>query len=86
MGLNIKNAEAERLIAELAQLQGRSKTAVVTEAVREKLARIQPRPLRKRDFVETALAIGRDCASRLDPETLRIDHGELLYDENGLPK
>ncbi|HMN73155.1 MAG TPA: type II toxin-antitoxin system VapB family antitoxin [Rhodoblastus sp.] len=84
MGLNIKNPETERLIAELARLEGRSKTAVVTEAVRERLERLEKDG--RGDFVEDVLAIGRDCASRLDPETLALDHGEYLYDENGLPK
>jgi len=84
MGLNIKNPEAERLIAELAALEGRSKTAVVTEAVREKIARLRRR--RKDDLAERLLEIGRQCAAHLDPETLALDHGEYLYDENGLPK
>ncbi len=84
MGLNIKNAETERLIAELAQLEGRSKTAVVTEAVRDKIARL--RSARKDNLAERLLEIGRECAAHLDPETLALDHGEYLYDENGLPK
>ena len=84
MGINIKNAETERLIGELARREGRSKTAVVTEAVREKLERLETGG--KGNFVEDILAIGRDCASRLGPETLALDHGEYLYDENGLPK
>lgn len=85
VGLNIKNQETERLIAELARLEGRSKTAVVTEAVREKLERMR---LGKREtsLSDRLLAIGRDCASRLDAETLALDHGEYLYDELGLPK
>lgn len=84
MGLNIKNPEAERLIAELAALEGRSKTAVVTEAVREKIVRL--RRGRNDDLAERLLEIGRQCAAHLDPETLALDHGEYLYDENGLPK
>jgi hypothetical protein len=31
------------------------------------------------------LEIGRDCAARLPEEVRSIDHGKLLYDENGLP-
>lgn len=85
MGLNIKNPETERLIAELARLEGRSKTAVVTEAVREKLERMRPAE-HEASLSERLLAIGRDCASRLDAETLALDHGEYLYDEFGLPK
>ena len=84
MGLNIKNPETERLIAELARLEGRTKTAVVTEAVREKIARV--RGTRKDNLAERLLEIGRQCAAQLDPERLALDHGEYLYDENGLPK
>lgn len=84
MGLNIKNVEAERLIAELARLEGRSKTAVVTEAVREKLGRLKDG--RKHSLADRLLEIGRECAARLGPETLALDHGEYLYDERGLPK
>ena len=84
MGLNIKNAEAERLIDLLARLEGRSKTAVVTEAVREKLERL--RESDRKGLAERILAIGRDCASRTSPEALALDHGEYLYDERGLPR
>ena len=31
------------------------------------------------------LAIGRNVASRLDKTTRTVDHGELLYDDGGLP-
>ena len=31
------------------------------------------------------LAIGKDCAARLKT-TRTLDHGELLYDERGLPR
>ena len=82
MGLNIKNPETERLIDELAKLEGKSKTAVVTEAVREKLSRAKG----DRDFVADILAIAEDCASRLTPEMKALDHGEYLYDERGLPR
>jgi antitoxin VapB len=32
------------------------------------------------------LEIGRDCARRLKEPSRSVDHGELLYDEKGLPK
>ncbi len=35
---------------------------------------------------EALLAIGRDTAPRLREPTLRTEHGELLYDERGLPR
>ena len=32
------------------------------------------------------LEIGRDCAGRLKEPFRSADHGELLYDEKGLPE
>ena len=47
MALNIKNAETERLAAEVAELAGESKTQAVTVALRERRER-----LRRRETVE----------------------------------
>lgn len=41
MGLNIKNEETQALAQELAALTGESLTAAVTEALRERLARLK---------------------------------------------
>jgi antitoxin VapB len=84
MGLNIKNEETHRLVAELAKLTGESMTAAVTQAVRERLERI--RHAREMSLAERLLAIGEDCASHLKEPFRSIDHGELLYDERGLPR
>jgi antitoxin VapB len=84
MSLNIKNPEACRLIEELAETTGETMTAAVANAVRERLERIQQR--NDDSLVERILAIGRDCARRLGPEYRNIDHGALLYDEDGLPR
>jgi len=32
------------------------------------------------------IEIGRDCATRLKEPFRSADHGDLLYDEKGLPK
>jgi antitoxin VapB len=48
--------------------------------VNERLARLQ-----KDDLAAQLLAIGHKTASRMNPETKRLDHGALLYDERGLP-
>lgn len=84
MRLNIKNEEAHRLAQELARLTGESMTAAVMEAVRERLDRV--RRANGKDRAERLLAIGRDCASRLKEPFRSVDHGELLYDERGLPR
>ncbi len=84
MPMNIKNAEAERLVRKLSRLTGESMTEAVSVAVRERLERVQRR--RGKGLADHLLAIGRDCASRLKEPFRSADHGELLYDERGLPR
>ena len=84
MGMNIKNEQACRLAKQLAKLTGESLTTAVTEAVRERLARL--RDERDIDRAERLLAIGRDCAAHLKKPFRTVDHAELLYNEHGLPK
>jgi antitoxin VapB len=84
MGLNIKNDEAHRLAEELARLTGESMTAAVTTAVRERLERV--RRERGESLAERLVAIGKDCAPRLKEPFRSADHGDLLYDERGLPR
>jgi antitoxin VapB len=83
MTLNIKNPEARRLARELAALTGESMTAAVTEAIRERLARVR----RKRQVPVAArlLAIGKDCAAHLKEPSRSIDHADLFYGVGGLP-
>ena len=84
MSLNIKNEDTHQLVRELARLTGQSQTAAVDTAVRERLARV--RRLRGAGLADRLLAIGADTAHRL-PESLRTaDHGDLLYEESGLPR
>ncbi len=35
--------------------------------------------------VEELLAIGRRCAGSLQPGPSAVEHGDLLYDDHGLP-
>jgi antitoxin VapB len=82
MSLNIKDPEAHRLAQAIAQATGESMTRVVTEALREQLAKIERR--RRKASVEELLAIA-DRAS-LHVKLPYVDHAELLYDQHGLPK
>ena len=84
MAMNIKNEEAHRLAVELAELTGESLTAAVTQALRERLERV--RQTGREGLAERLLAIGRDCASHLAEPFRSIEHGDLLYDERGLPR
>lgn len=84
MSLNIKNDEATRLIHQLAESTGESLTTAVTVAVRERLERVQQRE--PGDLSARLLQIGKLCAGHLKEPFRTIDHGELLYDAQGLPK
>jgi antitoxin VapB len=86
MSLNIKNEDAHKLAQRLARLTGESLTEAVTEAVRERLKRVQEKDARVAKLSERLLEIGRDCATRLKEPFRSADHGDLLYDEKGLPK
>jgi antitoxin VapB len=83
MSLNLKNPEVHELARELAELTGESMSSAVTVAVRERRDRVLAE--RSGGLAERMLELGRDCAGRLPEHVRRIEHGELLYDENGLP-
>lgn len=84
MSLNIKSDDTHRLAQELSGLTGESLTTAVTVAVRERLDRV--RQQKKGSLSDRLLDIGKDCAAHLREPFRSIDHGELLYDEKGLPK
>ena len=84
MSLNIKNKDAHKLAQRLARLTGESLTEAVTEALRERLKRVQDKHAAK--LSDRLLEIGRDCATHLKEPFRSADHGDLLYDEKGLPK
>ncbi len=85
MGLNIKNCETCSLATELAQLTGETKTGAITVALRERLERE-----RRRHSVESRArnlnAIAERCAKLMGPGPSAIEHGDLLYADQGLPE
>ena len=82
MSLNIKDPEAHRLAQAISRETGESMTRVVTEALRERYAKIERRG--KRASVDELLAIADRAAAYL--KRPYAEHAELLYDANGLPK
>lgn len=85
MSLNIKNEETCFLAAELARLTGETKTGAITRALRERLVRVQhARSAQSR--LKEMRSIAKRCASLIGPGPGSVEHGDLLYDERGLPK
>ena len=85
MSLSISDVETCRLADELARLTGETTTGAVTIALRERLERER----RKQDatlLAQELHAIGQRCAALLAPGPAATEHGNLLYDERGLPK
>lgn len=78
--MNIKSDEAYAIAAELAARDDLSMTQVVLEALRA-----WKRNRDSESIYERALEICRDTAPRLPDTQLSLAHGDLLYDEYGLP-
>lgn len=84
MSLNIKNERTHALVRELATLMGVSQTDAVNDAVSRRLDEVKAKRTPE-EIAARTLAIGREMAPGLLAAGY-VDHGELLYDEYGLPK
>lgn len=84
MALNVKNAEAEKLVRELAKQTGEGVTEAIRKAVEERLQRVKARRV-ARSFVEDVQDILRrvDALPALDS---RPEEQILDYDEHGIPR
>ncbi|MGE5155356.1 MAG: type II toxin-antitoxin system VapB family antitoxin [Bdellovibrio bacteriovorus] len=83
MALNIRNAEAERLAERIANLTGETKTGAVTQALRERLERLERArgPRRLADELDE-IALRTAGLPVLDP---RSPDEIMGYDADGLP-
>lgn len=80
MALNIKDASVHEAVKRIAAITGESQAQAVATAVRERLANLE-----KDELAARLVAIGQKTASRLNAEA-ELDHGALLYDDQGLPR
>ena len=85
MSLNIKNEQTCRLAGELARLTGETMTGAITVALHERLQREKRRRSAEVRAQELRV-IAERCARLLGPGPSAVEHGDLLYDEQGLPK
>ena len=86
MALNIKNPEAHALAARLAKKTGETLTEAVTAALRERLERLERTTEFDEQRYQALKALVKDSRGLWQESLLTIDHGDLLYDERGLPK
>lgn len=80
MALNIKDQSVHDAVKRLATMTGESQAEAVAVAVRERLTRLQ-----QHDLAARLLDIGHKTSRRMTTATQQLDHGELLYDDEGLP-
>ena len=82
MSLSVQNREAHRLAQAIAAETGQDMTRVVINALRERHAKLH-KDKGKASFEELT-ALAKQVSATLKKPA--IDHGDLLYDEYGLPK
>ncbi|MCW6532082.1 MULTISPECIES: type II toxin-antitoxin system VapB family antitoxin [Sphingomonas] len=82
MHLNIKDPEAHRLAQAISRATGESMTRVVTEALRSRYNEIERRE--RRASLDELRAIAARSAALVRGKYEA--HGDLLYDDAGLPK
>lgn len=85
VGLHIKNEETCRLASEIARLTGTTKTGAITMALRERLERESNRTS-VADRLRAMRRSAKRCAALVGPGVSSGQHGDLLYDEQGVPK
>ena len=82
MNLHIEDEETCQLADELAQLTGETVTDAIMVALRERLER--QREIAER--LQRMREISRRTARLLRPGPSAVEHGDFLYDEDGLPR
>ena len=84
MSFKPQNDEILQLAGELANLTGETVDEAVTVALRERLERVKhERSVEER--LQALRAISQRTAKMLRDGPSAVDHGDLLYDERGLP-
>ena len=85
MSFKSDNDEIQRLAGELANLTGETVDEAVTVALRERLKRVRnERSVEER--LQSMRAISERTSRMLRDGPSAVEHGDLLYDERGLPK
>jgi len=86
MSLNIKKPETHALAERLAKLTGETLTDAVTTALRERLMRLENVSAIDEERYRELKALIKGSREFWREPFLSVEHGELLYDERGLPK
>ena len=72
------------MASEFARLTGATKTGAITQTVRKRVER-ESRRCSADARLRRMRAIAERCAALVGPGPSSTEHGDLLYDEGGLP-
>jgi antitoxin VapB len=84
VSLNIKDPEAHRLAQKIAEATGETMTRAVISSLRERLERLHLHGRAPEALAADIRSIAKRASSGFKGHA--VDHGEFLYDEQGLPK
>lgn len=84
IAISIRDGETDRLAREIARLTGETLTETIGIVLRERPERV--RAQRDGGRLAPQREIGDRCATHNCAPVSSSDHGELLYDELGLPR
>lgn len=79
--INIKNQKARELVDEIVQRTGETVTEAVTAALQKRL-----NELTREEKLVRVRELTKGLADRWAEPWRSMDHGEILYDESGMPK
>ena len=86
MGLNIKNADAEEKIRELAALRGVSLVTAISDAVEHEIQREKETLRKKKLMADWLMKISRETGPMMEDGKTSVELINELYDpETGLP-
>jgi antitoxin VapB len=85
MPLSIEDEQTDELARRLASTTGETITTAVRTALRERLERLESQRSEERLLADVR-AISRRFRQYVDRPFSSLDHGDLLYDEMGLPR
>lgn len=83
MTLSIKDPQTDALARKLAELKGQTITDAVRAALEAEIARAERGEAARQERIG---ALVERVAAGMEGSGHSLDHGELLYDEIGLPK
>ena len=86
MALQIEAPETIRLIEELIERTGESAETAVAAALRERLDRLRGAEEESRRRPEVYALVNELATIVKESQPIEMDHGVLLYGEDGLPK